>query len=65
MNRRTGTNRIVLVMAFILLMGCPQMFAAVANAATPVSGPAVETIRINAGAFEPFTDSSGNVWLAD
>jgi len=52
-------------MAFILLMGCPQMYAAVANAAAPVSAPAVETIRINAGAFEPFTDSSGNVWLAD
>jgi len=35
------------------------------NAAAPESVTAVETIRINAGAYEPFTDSSGNVWLAD
>ena len=29
------------------------------------SSPAAATVRIKAGLFEPFTDSSGNVWLPD
>jgi enterochelin esterase-like enzyme len=37
--------------------------AAGASAATPA--PAAKTLRIKAGQSTPFTDSSGNVWLAE
>ena len=39
--------------------------AAAAPAATNEPAPAQPIIRIKAGVTEPFTDSGGNVWLAD
>jgi hypothetical protein len=46
--------------------GTPPATASTAKPATPATpATAAKVIRINAGAFEPFTDSSGNVWAAE
>ena len=45
------------------VVSVPARNAAASNAVP--SAPAAGTVRIKAGLFEPFTDSSGNVWLPD
>lgn len=65
-------DKLVLAMSVFLIAGChcgnnPRVAATGAESGTAVLAvkPALATIRIKAGVTEPFTDSSGNVWLAD
>lgn len=43
----------------------PLLFADLPLPAATVSATSGKTIRINAGSFEPFKDSSGNAWVAE
>lgn len=47
-----------------MMVGCQSSSTATTQPAV-AAAPALPTIRIKAGSDKPYTDSAGNVWLAD